>query len=131
MNDPDRDAPVPSPAAHPTGDPAHDQADATPEPAADPLHAAELARRARVRGEMARHLDAALALLDGLPDPVEREHTARILADDLLPAATRRVKAVRTDAAVELRTRHRLKLREIAALYGLSVPRVDQITKGR
>ncbi|WP_411129900.1 hypothetical protein [Streptomyces sp. x-19] len=88
-------------------------------------------QRAALRARMAEHLDAALALLDDIADPVEREFTARLLADDLLPDAVKRVKAVRTGAAVELRTGRGLKLREVAELYGLTTGRVDQIAKGK
>ncbi|MFF4738796.1 hypothetical protein ACFY2W_23365 [Streptomyces sp. NPDC001262] len=86
--------------------------------------------RAALRMRMAEHLDAALACLDDIPDPVEREFAARLLADDLLPNAVKRVKVVRTGAAVELRGRG-LKLREIAELYSLTTGRVDQIAKGK
>ncbi|MGP3973582.1 hypothetical protein ACTWQF_05975 [Streptomyces sp. 8N114] len=82
-----------------------------------------------VRAAMAAHIEAALACLDSIPDPVDREVTARALADDLLPEAARRVKSVRGEAVVELR--ENMKLREVAQLLGLSVPRVDQLAKGK
>jgi DNA-directed RNA polymerase specialized sigma24 family protein len=84
-----------------------------------------------LRTRMAEHLEAALAPLADITDPVERERAARILADELLPDAVRRVKAVRGAAVQELRTERGLKLREVADLIGLSVPRVDQLAKGR
>ncbi|MGW6461558.1 hypothetical protein ACWF94_37465 [Streptomyces sp. NPDC055078] len=82
-----------------------------------------------LRTQMATHINAALALLDDIPDPVEREAAARLLGDDLLPATVLRVKAVRGDAIRNLRGQGKT-LREIAGLTGLSVPRVDQIAKG-
>ncbi|MEU5302235.1 helix-turn-helix domain-containing protein [Streptomyces noursei] len=93
----------------------------------DPAEQARAALRARMSG----HIDAALACLDEIGDPVERELAARILADDLLPDARTRVKAVRAEAVQELREERGLKLREVAELIGLSVPRVDQIAKGK
>ncbi|MFG3118683.1 hypothetical protein ACGF4C_30470 [Streptomyces sp. NPDC048197] len=91
----------------------------------DPAEQARAALRARMSG----HLDAALACLDEIGDPVERELAARILADDLLPDARTRVKAVRSEAVQDLR--RGLKLREVSDLIGLSVARVDQIAKGK
>ncbi|MFE1773743.1 hypothetical protein [Streptomyces sp. NPDC059008] len=91
----------------------------------DPAEQARAALRARMSG----HLDAALACLDEIGDPVERELAARILADDLLPDARTRVKDVRSAAVQELR--RGLKLREVSDLIGLSVARVDQIAKGK
>jgi hypothetical protein len=82
-----------------------------------------------LREELKVHVNAALALLDGIPDPVEREAAARILGDDLLPEAALSVKRVRGDAVRELRAQG-LTLRAIAELTGLSVARVDQIAKG-
>lgn len=93
----------------------------------DPDHQA----RDTLRARMADHINAALACLDDIPDPIERERTARLLADDLLPDAVKRVKAVRGAAVQELRTDRGLKLREVADLLGLSVPRVDQLAKGK
>ncbi|MGY4988893.1 hypothetical protein [Streptomyces nigrescens] len=81
----------------------------------------------RIRG----HLDAALACLDEIRDPVERELAARVMTDDLLPAAEGRAKAVRTKVVQQLRTERGLKLREVADLIGLSIPRVDQLAKGK
>ncbi|WKK26855.1 hypothetical protein QZH56_15415 [Streptomyces olivoreticuli] len=86
--------------------------------------------RAALRERMAEHLDAALAYLDGIPDPVERELTAQLLAEDLLPDAVKRVKAVRGAALQELRDQ-KLSLRKIGELIGKSTPRVDQIIKGK
>ncbi|MFJ4768519.1 hypothetical protein ACIP88_05285 [Streptomyces uncialis] len=82
-----------------------------------------------LRDQMKAHVDAALALLDVITDPVEREAAARILGDDLIPDAALRVKEVRGDALRALRAQG-LTLRAIAELTGLSVPRVDQIVKG-
>ncbi|MGW8374282.1 hypothetical protein [Streptomyces sp. ODS28] len=87
--------------------------------------------RAALRARMADHVDAALACLDEISDPVERELAARVLADDLLPTASRRVKAVRQEAVQELREGQGMKLREVAELYKLSIGRVDQLAKGR
>jgi hypothetical protein len=85
--------------------------------------------RAALRARMAGHVEAALACLGEIADPVERERAARVLADDLLPDAGRRVKAVRSAAVRELR--RELKLREVSELTGLSIPRIDQLAKGR
>lgn len=93
----------------------------------DPAEGERAARRERMREQ----IDAALAGLNEIADPVERELAARVLADELLPEAGRRVKAVRREAVQELRTDRGLKLREVAELIGLSVPRVDQIAKGK
>jgi hypothetical protein len=86
--------------------------------------------RATLRARMASHIDAALACLDEISDPIERERAARLLADDLLPDAGRRVKAVRGAAVQELRQGQGLKLREVSELMGLSIPRIDQLAKG-
>jgi hypothetical protein len=93
----------------------------------DPTERAQAALRAR----MASHIDAALACLDEISDPIERERAARILADDLLPDAGQRVKSVRGAVVQELRTARGLKLREVSELTGLSIPRIDQLAKGR
>ncbi|MBI0374744.1 hypothetical protein JBE27_00240 [Streptomyces albiflaviniger] len=85
--------------------------------------------RAERRRRMTEQLDAALAYLDEIADPVEREFAARTLVDELLPGAVRRAKAVRSGAVQELRTE--LTLRETSALLHLSVPRVDQLAKGK
>ncbi|MGW1979232.1 hypothetical protein [Streptomyces sp. NPDC001889] len=82
-----------------------------------------------LRAAMAAHITAALAHIDGIPDPVDRERAARILADDLLPDAVQRVKAARGDAIRELRGQG-MTLKAVAQATGLSVPRVDQIAKG-
>jgi hypothetical protein len=92
----------------------------------DPTEKAQAALRTR----MASHIDAALACLDEIGDPIERERAARLLADDLLPDAGQRVKAVRGAAVQELRKGRGLKLREVAELTGLSIPRIDQLAKG-
>ncbi|MFI0906782.1 hypothetical protein ACH4TE_25150 [Streptomyces sioyaensis] len=85
--------------------------------------------RAALRARMSGHIDAALACLDEIGDPVERELAARILADDLLPDARTRVKDVRSAAVQELR--RGLTLRQVSELIDLSVARVDQIAKGK
>ncbi|MEU0691562.1 hypothetical protein [Streptomyces uncialis] len=90
----------------------------TPHPAAD------------LRTRMTQHIDAALALLDDIPDPVAREAAGRLLADDLLPAAAQRVKALRGAAVRDLRAQG-LTLKTIAAQTGLSVPRIDQLAKDK
>ncbi|MEU3710504.1 hypothetical protein [Streptomyces catenulae] len=87
--------------------------------------------RADRRARMEAHINAAVACLDELGDPVEREFAARELADELLPDAGRRVKAVRSDGVRELRYGRGLKLREVAELIDLSIPRVDQLAKGK
>ncbi|WP_406321023.1 hypothetical protein [Streptomyces sp. NBC_00519] len=87
--------------------------------------------RADRRQRMKEQIDAALDGLYEIADPVERELAARVLADELLPEAGRRVKAVRSGAVRELRTERGLKLREVAELLDLSVPRVDQLAKGK
>src|SRR5437763_15236475 len=93
----------------------------------DPAEQARAALRARMSG----HIDAALACLDEIADPVERERAARSLADDLLPAARTRVKDVRASAGQELRQGRGLKLRGVAEVVDLSLPGVDQLAKGR
>lgn len=85
--------------------------------------------RAALRARMAEHLDAALAPLAEIADPVERERAARILADDLLPDAVKRVKAVRGEAVRELRKT--LTLAAVRERTGLSIARIDQIAKGK
>ncbi|MFD9859742.1 hypothetical protein [Streptomyces alboflavus] len=84
---------------------------------------------AELRARMAKHLDAALAPLAEIADPVKRERAARILADDLLPDTVKRVKGVRGDAVRELR--QTLTLAAIKERTGLSTARIDQIAKGR
>ncbi|MFJ6748287.1 hypothetical protein ACIQNI_08860 [Streptomyces sp. NPDC091266] len=93
----------------------------------DPAHQERAARRQHMREQ----IDAALACLDEVTDPVERELAARVLADELLPEASRRVRAVRSEVVRELRTGRGLKLREVAAELDLSVARVDQLAKGK
>ncbi|MFM9368086.1 hypothetical protein [Streptomyces sp. Da 82-17] len=85
--------------------------------------------RDALRQRMTEQLDSVLAHLDKITDPAERELVARFLADELLPSAVRRVKVVRGGAVQELRADR--TLREVAALLGLSVPRVDQLAKGK
>ncbi|MEV0438979.1 hypothetical protein AB0I84_09355 [Streptomyces spectabilis] len=85
--------------------------------------------RAALRARMAEHLDAALAPLADIADPVARERAARILADDLLPDAAKRVKVVRGDAVRELR--QTLTLAKVQERTGLSIPRIDQLAKGK
>lgn len=84
---------------------------------------------AALRSRMAEHLGAALACLDDIEDPVERERAARLLADDLLPGAVRKVRQVRSGAVIELRVGR--SLREVGELLGLSIPRVDQLARGK
>ncbi len=86
---------------------------------------------AAVRARMADHIAAALACLGDIPDPVARERAARALGEELLPDAVKRTKAVRGGAVQELRAERGLKLREVAELLDLSVPRVDQLAKGK
>ncbi|MEU2393986.1 hypothetical protein [Streptomyces sp. NPDC007369] len=85
--------------------------------------------RAELRARMAEHLDAALAPLAEIADPVARERAARILADDLLPDAVQRVKGVRGEAVRELRKT--LTLAAVKERTGLSIARIDQIAKGK
>ncbi|MFJ9816175.1 hypothetical protein ACIRU3_13080 [Streptomyces sp. NPDC101151] len=85
--------------------------------------------RAALRARMAEHLDAALAPLAEIADPVERERAARLLADDLLPDAVKRVKAVRGEAVRELR--QTMTLAAVRERTGLSIARIDQIAKGK
>lgn len=93
----------------------------------DPADQERAARRQRMKEQ----IDTALACLDEIADPVERELAARTLADELLPEAGRRVRVVRSEVVRELRTVRGLKLREVAEELGLSVPRVDQLAKGK
>ncbi|MFD9813727.1 hypothetical protein [Streptomyces sp. NPDC059080] len=86
-------------------------------------------QRAALRARMAEHLDAALAPLAEIADPVERERAARILADDLLPDAVKRVKAVRGEVVRGMRQTK--TLREVGEQLDLSIARVDQIAKGK
>lgn len=82
---------------------------------------------ARVRG----HLDAALACLDEIADPLDRELAARTMTDDLLAEAGRRAKRVRTEVVRGLRSEG-LTLREVGDLLGgLTTGRVDQLAKGK
>jgi DNA-directed RNA polymerase specialized sigma24 family protein len=79
--------------------------------------------------DLAAAIDTVLEVLVAVQDPVSRERLARRLADDLLPAAVKRVSEVRQGAVVELRD-DRYKLREIAEMLDLSVSRVNQIARG-
>ncbi|RST03146.1 hypothetical protein EF910_21445 [Streptomyces sp. WAC07149] len=87
------------------------------------------ARLPELRALMAEHIGAALAHLDGIQDPLERERAARLLSDDLLPHAVRSARQARTAAVLELRQGR--TLREVGELLGLSIPRVDQLAKGK
>ncbi|MGW0933143.1 hypothetical protein [Streptomyces sp. NPDC002644] len=90
--------------------------------------------RAELRARMADHINAALACLDTVgDDPEQMERAARMLADDLLPEAASRVKAVRGEAVHKMRGEGPKKrpMREIAEQLGLSLPRVDQLLKGK
>jgi DNA-directed RNA polymerase specialized sigma24 family protein len=84
-----------------------------------------------MRERMAAHLRAAVACLEEIPDPVEREHAARALVDELLPETLQQAKAVRRAVVVELRQGRGLTLKQTGELLGLSVPRVDQLAKGK
>ncbi|MEU8516342.1 hypothetical protein AB0C76_32885 [Kitasatospora sp. NPDC048722] len=75
------------------------------------------------------HLDALLATLGGIKDPIAREVAARELLDDLLPATVKEAKQIRREAVEELRSGRTLK--QVGELLGLSTARVDQILKGR
>lgn len=75
------------------------------------------------------YVNAVRARLGEVPDALAREYAARLLMDDLLPDAVKRVKAVRSEAVGELKEGRTLK--QVAELTGLSVPRVDQLLKGK
>ncbi|MEV0281708.1 hypothetical protein AB0I22_35715 [Streptomyces sp. NPDC050610] len=83
-----------------------------------------------LRDRIAGHINAAFDCLSGITDPVERERAARVLGDDLMPDAIKRVKEVRGASVRELRDRG-LKLREVAELLGITAARVDQLAKGK
>lgn len=75
------------------------------------------------------YVTAVRAHLADIADPVERERAARLVMDELLPDAVKRVKAERAAAVAELKEGRTLK--QVAELTGLSVPRVDQLLKGK
>ncbi|MFF4445636.1 hypothetical protein [Streptomyces sp. NPDC001502] len=75
------------------------------------------------------YLTAVRARLAGIETPVARERAARLFTDQLLPAVAKTVKDIRTAAVGELRQGR--TLREVSELIGLSVPRVDQLLKGK
>jgi hypothetical protein len=75
------------------------------------------------------YVDAVRARLGEVPDARAREYAARLLMDELLPDAVKRVKVVRGEAVSELKEGRTLK--QVAELTGLSVPRVDQLLKGK
>ncbi|MFI1646735.1 hypothetical protein ACH4XT_07295 [Streptomyces avidinii] len=75
------------------------------------------------------YMSAVQARLAGIEDPVARERAARLFTDQLLPEVARAVKDVRIAAVGELRQGRTLK--EVSQLIGLSVPRVDQLLKGK
>ena len=76
-------------------------------------------------------VDAANAAIDAaiaLSDPVERALAVTGLLDALHERRFE-LRAARESAVLELRETR--KLREVAELLGLSIPRVDQIAKGK
>ncbi|MFF4422300.1 hypothetical protein ACFY04_16205 [Streptomyces sp. NPDC001549] len=75
------------------------------------------------------YLSAVRARLAGIETPVARERAARLFTDQLLPDVAKTVKNIRTAAVGELRQGR--TLREVSELIGLSVPRVDQLLKGK
>ncbi|MFD5414256.1 hypothetical protein ACFV4Q_22545 [Streptomyces nojiriensis] len=75
------------------------------------------------------YLSAVRARLADIETPVAREQAARLFTDQLLPAVAKTVKDIRTAAVGELRQGR--TLREVSELIGLSVPRVDQLLKGK
>ncbi|MCM9083261.1 MULTISPECIES: hypothetical protein [Streptomyces] len=77
----------------------------------------------------AEYVSAVRALLAGIETPVARERAARLFTDQLLPDVAKAVKDIRTAAVGELRQGR--TLREVSGLIGLSVPRVDQLLKGK
>ncbi|MCM2391834.1 hypothetical protein [Streptomyces albipurpureus] len=79
--------------------------------------------------QIATHIDAALAALGEISDPLERERAARRMLDTLLPDAARKAKGVRQEVVLKLREGR--TLREVAAILDLTYARVDQIAKGR
>ncbi|MFE5807613.1 hypothetical protein OG444_32885 [Streptomyces sp. NBC_01232] len=77
----------------------------------------------------AEYTSAVRARIADVEDPVARERAARLFTDQLLPDVAKAVKDVRIAAVVELRQGRTLK--QVSALMGLSVPRVDQLLKGK
>ncbi|MFJ7590663.1 hypothetical protein ACIQZO_25420 [Streptomyces sp. NPDC097617] len=77
----------------------------------------------------AAYMSAVRARLADVEDAVARERAARLFTDQLLPEVAKAVKDVRTAAVGELRQGRTLK--EVSGLIGLSVPRVDQLLKGK
>ncbi|MER6447163.1 hypothetical protein DEJ51_28900 [Streptomyces venezuelae] len=75
------------------------------------------------------YLSAVRSRLARIESPVARERAARLFTDQLLPAVAKTVKDIRTAAVGELRQGR--TLREVSELIGLSVPRVDQLLKGK
>ncbi|MCX4231780.1 hypothetical protein [Streptomyces ortus] len=74
----------------------------------------------------------ALAAITAIADPVAREKAARDLQDALTKAIAEpmtQAKAVRQQAVLELR--QTLTLAKVSEKTGLSVPRVDQLAKGK
>ncbi|MFH8470369.1 hypothetical protein [Streptomyces sp. NPDC017991] len=74
----------------------------------------------------------ALAAIGAIADPVAREKAARDLQDALTKAIAEpmtQAKAVRQQAVLELR--QTLTLAKISEKTGLSIPRVDQLAKGK
>ncbi|MGW6984737.1 hypothetical protein ACWGE1_35675 [Streptomyces sp. NPDC054932] len=82
-----------------------------------------------LRALTVEYVSAVRACLAGVEDPVARERAARLFTDQLLPDVAREVKNLRIGAVGELRQGRTLK--EVAGLTGLSVPRVDQLLKGK
>jgi hypothetical protein len=68
------------------------------------------------------------AQLRKISDPTARAQAATALLQ-LIPEIQQEIKDIRRDDVLELR--RTLKLREVAELLGMSIPRVDQISKGR
>ena len=74
----------------------------------------------------------AITAITSIADPVARERAARDLQDALTAAIAEpltQAKAVRQGAVLELR--QNLTLAKVAEKIGLSVPRVDQLAKGK
>ncbi|MFD3696823.1 hypothetical protein ACFWUZ_11845 [Streptomyces sp. NPDC058646] len=77
----------------------------------------------------AEYMNAVRSRLAEVEDPVVRERAARLVTEELLSTALKAAKDVRTAAVGELRQGRTLK--EVAGLTGLSVPRIDQLLKGK
>lgn len=74
----------------------------------------------------------ALAAIGAIADPVAREKAAREFQDVLTEAIAEpmtQAKGIRQNAVLELR--RDLTLAKVAEKIGLSVPRVDQLAKGK